>query len=167
MLDNTGCYGSTTENHWTTAASSGSFVSVIALPSAQGRLQVLVSWSWGAAANRKAADVQPNPPLLTGLGLGWLVGGRDMRHDLAIMQQAGGLGQRGLPFAGPLRNRSRRRGIYSPPNTPVGTEDVVREALLAQTEGEAAGGVGSQGCSPFGPPCAVAVQLRAAEKAWA
>lgn len=40
MLDNTGCYGSTTENHWTTAASSGPFVSVIALPSAQGRLQV-------------------------------------------------------------------------------------------------------------------------------
>ena len=80
-----------------------------------------------------------------------------MKHDLAIMQRAGGFGQRGLPFAGPLRNRSRRRGIYSPPNTPVGTEDVVREALLAQTEGEAAGGVGSQGCSPFGPPCAVAV----------
>lgn len=129
---------------------------------------MLVSWSWSAAANREAADVQPNPPLSTGLDPSWLVGGRGVKHDLAIMQQAGGLGQRGLPFAGPLRNRSRRRGIYSPPNTPVGTEDVVREALLAQTEGEAAGGVGSQGCSPFGPPRAVAVVVGALRrKAWA
>lgn len=82
--------------------------------------------SLGAGVLPPTADVQPNPLLSTGLSLGWFVGGRDVKHDLAIMQQAGGLGQRGLPFAGPLRNRSRRRGIYSPTNTPVGTEDVVR-----------------------------------------
>ncbi|RSL96573.1 hypothetical protein CDV31_013417 [Fusarium ambrosium] len=85
---------------------------------------LLVSESWGAVANREAADVQPNPLFPKGPGQSWLVGGRDVKHDLEIMQQAGGFGQRGLPFAGPLRNRSRLRGIYSPTNTPVGTEDV-------------------------------------------
>lgn len=77
--------------------------------------------------------------------------GREARRKLAIMQQTGrGLGQRGLPFAGPLRNRSRRRGIYSPPNTPVGTEDVVREALACADRGG--------GCRKRGKPRPLAIR---------